>query len=118
MAVMMVGEYKYRVPILIHQEEDTFIAECPLFYVAGQGNTGEEAIDDLAIALKTFMEDKDFEKVYHHKIPEYTPEEVVQKARDLYLEYGESEEELPIFQYTELDICLDHNYKYGIAHAK
>lgn len=114
----MATEHKYRVPILVHQEDDTFIAECPLFYVAGQGDTYKESIDDLAIALKTFMEDEDFEKVYHHKIPKYTPEEVVQRARDLYLEYGETEEELPIFQYTELNICLDHNYKYGIAHAK
>ena len=115
---MMVTEHRYRVPILTHQEDDSFVAECPLFYVAGQGDSNKEAIDDLAIALKTFMEDEDFEKVYHHQIPKYTPEEVVQRARELYLEYGQSEEELPIFQYSELDICFNHKYKYGIAHAK
>jgi Uncharacterised protein family (UPF0150). len=107
---------KYRLPVLVHQEDNIFVAECPLFFVAGQGHNPDEAVNDVKIALRTFIEDKDFEKVYHNKIPDYTPEEVLQKAKELYLEYGE--EELPDFDYTEVDICIDNKNFHGIASAK
>jgi len=109
---------KYKLPVLIHQEDDMFVAECPLFFVAGQGYTREEALYDVKLALKTFMKDDDFEKVYHHEIPDYTPQEMIQKAKELYLEYGE--EELPAFDYIEVNICIDNKnlHNHGIAHAK
>jgi predicted RNase H-like HicB family nuclease len=94
----------YQLPILIHKEYDHFIAECPLFYVAGDGFTVDAAIMDVKNALEVFLSDEDVQKDLPDKIV-YTKENMIKKAIELFREYADPGEEPPEYiQY--LLICI------------
>ncbi|OPY21658.1 MAG: hypothetical protein A4E26_01574 [Methanobacterium sp. PtaU1.Bin097] len=37
---------------------------------------------------------------------EFTEEEVIKKAKDLFLEFSTPEDEIPDYEYQEIDICI------------
>lgn len=95
---------RYELPILIHKEDDQFIAECPLFYVAGNGFTIDAAIEDVKNALETYLNDEDVIKDLPEEIS-YTKEEMIQKSLELFRDYADPGEEPPEYiQY--LEICV------------
>lgn len=93
----------YRLPILLHKEDKQFIAECPLFFVAGNGYTIAEAIKDVTQALITYLSDIDVQKGLPDEIS-YTKEEMIKKAEDLFREYSDPDEVPPKYEYHR--ICV------------
>jgi len=103
-ALKMVKEYT--LPILIHKEDDEYIAECPVFYVASQGNTMDDAIENVKEALELYLGDEDIQREMPEELPKYSFEEMVRRARELCLEYGGAEEKLPSYTCSKVNICV------------
>lgn len=93
-----------KLPIVTYFEDGEYIAECPLFYVTSHGDSEEEALKRVKEALELYLT----ENAEHIKPSEmeYTEEEVIQKAKDLFLEFSSPEEEPPEYNYQEIDICI------------
>ncbi len=50
------GEVKLKLTAIINKEEDMYVALCPELDIASQGNTIEEAKDNLKEAVSLFLE--------------------------------------------------------------
>ena len=100
----------YTLPIVIHQENEFFIAECPLFNVASHGLNLYEAIESVKGALKLYLSSNKIQEKLPDEIT-YSKEDVLKKAEDLFKEYNLPEEKLPQYIYTEieLDVLLTMN---------
>jgi predicted RNase H-like HicB family nuclease len=94
----------YTLPVLIHREEDEYVAECPVFHVASQGYSSDDALENIKDALQLYLEDEDVQKQLPSKITLMDPLDLSLKARELLLEYGE--EDLPSYTYTQVNICV------------
>lgn len=93
-----------RLPIVTYFEDGEYIAECPLFYVSSHGDSEEKALQRVKEALELYLsENKDSIKPSEMK---FTEAEVIQKAKDLFLEFSTPEEEIPEYKYQEIDICI------------
>ncbi len=93
----------YTLPIVIHREDDWFVAECPLFYVASQGRTMEEVLINIKSALRLYLSSEKVQKNLPEKLT-YSEEDMIQKAIDLFIEYNLSDDELPEYFYKEIKI--------------
>jgi predicted RNase H-like HicB family nuclease len=52
-------EETYKFSAVIHKEEKWYVSWCPELDVASQGETIEEAIDNLKEAVELYLEDED-----------------------------------------------------------
>ena len=63
-----------------------------------------EALQRVKEALELYLiENKDSIKPSEM---EFTEEEVIKKAKDLFLEFSTPEDEIPDYEYQEIDICI------------
>jgi predicted RNase H-like HicB family nuclease len=53
---------KQKFSSVITKEDNLYVAHCPELNIASQGETIEEAIDNLKEAIELYHEDKDFNK--------------------------------------------------------
>ncbi|MGP8189501.1 MAG: type II toxin-antitoxin system HicB family antitoxin [Methanobacterium sp.] len=49
-------------PIFINEEDDCYVATCPVFNIASQGKTIDKALEMVKKAVKLVLEDEDFQK--------------------------------------------------------
>jgi len=64
-----------KLPVSVHKERNQYVAVCPIFHVASQGKTVEEALANVKEALELFLEDEDVQKEFSEKIIEHTVSE-------------------------------------------
>lgn len=93
-----------KLPIVTYFEDGEHIAECPLFYVSSHGNTEAEALERVKEALELYLTEN-MDSISPSEM-EYTKEEVIQKAKDLFLEFSAPGEEIPEYKYQEIEICI------------
>lgn len=63
---------KINLPVYVEKDEDgIYVAVCPVFHVASQGDTEKEAIAHVKEALELFVNDEDVKKQYHDKLEKY-----------------------------------------------
>lgn len=89
-----------KLPIVLYTEDDEYIAECPLFYVSSHGHDRKEALKRIDEALTLYLENNEIEP----SELEYDRDEVLEKSKKLFSEFSEPEDELPHFDYTEIEI--------------
>jgi len=95
-------------PVVFYKEDDEYVAECPLFYVSSHGHDKQEALHRVKEALILYLKDNNILETHPYQY-EYTREEMLKKAEELFYEYSEPDEEVPIYEYQEIDICIHLN---------
>jgi predicted RNase H-like HicB family nuclease len=95
-----------KLPIVLYKEDDEYIAECPLFYVSSHGFSREVAIKRVKEALELYLEDESVQKTLPSKL-EYTRDEIIKISKDLFFEYSDPDEKLPLYEYREIDITFN-----------
>ncbi len=55
-------------PVCITEEDNGYVVVCPLFHVASQGDTKDEALANIIEALELFLSDEDVQKEYQDLI--------------------------------------------------
>jgi predicted RNase H-like HicB family nuclease len=96
---------RLKLPIVLYKEDDEYIAECPLFYVSSHGHSRDVAIKRVKEALELYLEDENVQKTLPSKL-EYTRDEVIKISKDLFFEYSDPDEKLPLYEYREIDITF------------
>lgn len=56
-------------PIIIYPEGNMFVSEVPLFNIASQGKTIEEALKNIKEAVELYFEGEDIKKLIKDKLP-------------------------------------------------
>lgn len=56
-------------PIIIYPEGNMFVSEVPLFNIASQGKTIEEALKNIKEAVELYFEGEDIKKLIENKLP-------------------------------------------------
>lgn len=56
---------KIKLSVFIIQEDDTYVAFCPGFSVANEGENVKSVLYNVKEALQLFLEEKDFKKDYN-----------------------------------------------------
>lgn len=93
----------YVLPIVIHQEDEFFIAECPLFDVASHGYNLNESIESIKDALKLYLSSNKVQENLPDKIS-YSEDCMLKEAENLFREYSSPEDKTPKYTYREIGI--------------
>lgn len=69
-------------PVSVHEEDDNYVAVCPVFSVTGKGKTLTEALNNVKKNLEIFLDDetvqsKFYDEIHHYSSPEFEFIEVV-----------------------------------------
>ncbi|HIE41306.1 MAG TPA: type II toxin-antitoxin system HicB family antitoxin [Candidatus Aenigmarchaeota archaeon] len=56
-------------PIIIYPEGNWFVSEVPIFNIASQGKTIEEALENIKEAIELYFEGEDINKLIEDKLP-------------------------------------------------
>jgi len=92
-------------PVVLYKEEDEYVAECPIFYVASHGTTEDEAIDRVKEALKLYLSDEQVQESIPEAI-DCSDEAILKKSEELFYEYNGPDEKLPDFVVKRVVICV------------
>lgn len=97
-----------KLPIVYYLDEGIYVAECPLFFVASQGNSINEALDNVKEALEIYLSDENVRKTLPDTL-EYTKADILQKSKDLFYEFMDEDYPLPDYHYKEIKVCIPIN---------
>lgn len=61
-----------QLPISIHEDDDLYVAFCPVFHVKSRGESIQEALDNIKQDLEKYLDDKDVQTKYHDVIKDYS----------------------------------------------
>lgn len=61
-----------QLPISLREEENIYIAFCPVFHVETQGESMEEALNNIKNVLESFLDDKKVQSEYHEVLHDYS----------------------------------------------
>ena len=59
---------KYTLSAVVNREDDGFVSWCPELDIASQGDTIEEAVENLKEAIELYLEDEDAELPVKHPL--------------------------------------------------
>ncbi len=60
-------------PVSVHEEEDdSYVAVCPVFSLTGKGKTLTEALDNVKKSLELFLDDETVQLKFHEEIHNYS----------------------------------------------
>lgn len=60
-----------QLPVFIREEENIFIAFCPVFHLSSRGETLKNALDNIKKDLETFLDDEKVQKEHNQVISDY-----------------------------------------------
>ena len=66
------GKIKFNsveLPIVIYPEGNMYVSEVPMFNIASQGRSIEEALKNIKEAIELYFEDEDVEKLIEERLP-------------------------------------------------
>jgi predicted RNase H-like HicB family nuclease len=60
-----------QLPVSVKEEEDFYVAFCPVFQLSSKGKSMEEALDNIKINLEKFLDDEEVQVKYHDVLKDY-----------------------------------------------
>jgi predicted RNase H-like HicB family nuclease len=61
-----------QLPVSIREEGDIYLAECPVFHITSNGNTLDNALENIKNDLETFLDNENVQKEYENVIKDYS----------------------------------------------
>jgi predicted RNase H-like HicB family nuclease len=61
-----------QLPVSIREEGDIYIAECPVFHITSNGDSFDNALENIKKDLETFLDDTKVQKEYDNIIKDYS----------------------------------------------
>jgi predicted RNase H-like HicB family nuclease len=59
-------------PVSVHEEDDGYVAVCPVFSVIGKGKTLTDALNNVKESLQLFLDDETIQLKFHDEIHNYS----------------------------------------------
>ena len=61
-----------QLPVSVRVEGDIYLAECPVFHITSNGDTLDNALENIKNDLETFLDNENVQKEYENVIKDYS----------------------------------------------